>query len=189
MELGAATPDSGALPRRRLRAGPGGRGGKRLEPVRLGADRPCGDRDAPGRRHPLRRAAGRGRADDVLRLPAGAARDTRGRSESRVLILSRLDGKCLALMLRSLGVYTAVLILGTGFFFFLHHIGNGLHYEQAKQRFSDDIAANLPNTYVGYVSRFNSAFTYCQISLAVIEERGGRKSPTAIVPWWMPCCQ
>ena len=70
--------------------------------------------------------------------------------------------------LRSLGIYAAVLVLGTGLFFFLHHLGNQLSYEQAKQRFSDDIAANLPHTYVGFASGFNNPYTYCQISLAVI---------------------
>ena len=36
---------------------------------------------------------------------------------------------------RPLSIYTAALVAGTAFFFLLHHAGNQLPYEVAKQRF------------------------------------------------------
>ena len=79
--------------------------------------------------------------------------------------------------LRAFVLYTAILVSGTALFFFLHHLGNQLPYEQAKQRFSDDFAASLPKTGSLYVQGFNSPFTYCQIALAVMAgaQEVGRK--------------
>ncbi len=96
------------------------------------------------------------------------------------MTLPRLDGKSLDSTCRSLGIYAKVLILGTAFFFFLHHLGNQLPYGQAKQRFSDDIAASLLESYVGYASGYSSSWAYCQASLSVIagalgEEVAGEK--------------
>ena len=45
---------------------------------------------------------------------------------------------------RSIALYGAVLIVGTGFFFFLHYVGNQIPYDLAVRRFSTDYALNLP---------------------------------------------
>ena len=79
----------------------------------------------------------------------------------------RFSGNCP--VLGFVAVYAGVAILGTAFFFFLHHLGNRLPYDLAMQRF----AVESDWLDEGHVRGFKSQFEYCQISLAVMA--GARK--------------
>lgn len=79
---------------------------------------------------------------------------------------------------RALSMYAAVMVAGTTFFFFLHHVGNQLPYEVAKQRFATEFAAAQRDE--GYVRGFKSSFEYCQASSTVMAgSQEGRSSPLA----------
>ena len=71
-----------------------------------------------------------------------------------------------------LSIYTAALVAGTAFFFLLHHAGNQLPYEVAKQRFQAEIDAAQRDA--GYILGFKIAWEYCELSSAVMAgARGG----------------
>ena len=77
--------------------------------------------------------------------------------------------------LNSLSIYTAAMVAGTAFFFFLHHVGNQLPYEVAKQR----LQAELDTTQrdAGYSHGFKITLEYCELSAAVMAGARGEGSP------------
>lgn len=66
--------------------------------------------------------------------------------------------------LRSLCLYVIAAVAATAFFFWLHHLGNGIPYELAQQRFA---AGPLTGTSDSEV-RIASEFEYCEIAAAVL---------------------
>ena len=84
---------------------------------------------------------------------------------------------------RSIVLYAAVLIVGAGFFFFLHYLGNQIPYDLAVRRFSTEYALNLPYERISpkhlsykYLFFFegerddviiNHPWQHCEISLLV----------------------
>ena len=71
-----------------------------------------------------------------------------------------------------LSIYTAALVAGIVFFFLLHHAGNQLPYEVAKQRFQAEFDATQRDA--GHSLGFKDAFEYCKMSSAVVAgARGG----------------
>ncbi len=66
--------------------------------------------------------------------------------------------------LRSLCLYAAAAIAATAFFFWLHHLGNGIPYELAQQRFA---AAPLTGESDSDIA-IDAAFEHCQISAMVL---------------------
>ncbi len=72
---------------------------------------------------------------------------------------------------RPLSIYTAALVAGTAFFFLLHHAGNQLPYEVAKQRFQAEFDTTQRDP--GY-RKFKIPHEYCELSSAVMAgARGG----------------
>ena len=67
------------------------------------------------------------------------------------------------------------MVAGTAFFFLLHHVGNQIPYDLAKQRFQVELDA--PQRDEGYARGFKSAYEYCEMSTAVMAgARGGARS-------------
>ena len=68
---------------------------------------------------------------------------------------------------RSLAAYAAVAIFGTALFFFLHHLGNQIPYDLAKQRFA---AAQHPDSsHIPPGGIFVGPYVYCEISLPILQ--------------------
>ena len=76
---------------------------------------------------------------------------------------------------RPLSTYTAALVAGTAFFFLLHHAGNQLPYEVAKQRFQAELEAAQWDA--GHARGFKIAYEYCEMSSAVMAGARGGGSP------------
>ena len=76
---------------------------------------------------------------------------------------------------RPLSIYTAALVAGTAFFFLLHHAGNQLPYEVAKQRFQAELDAAQWDA--GYARGFKGTWEYCELSSAVMAGARGGGSP------------
>ena len=76
---------------------------------------------------------------------------------------------------RPLSTYTAALVAGTAFFFLLHHAGNQLPYEVAKQRFQAELDAAQWDA--GYARGFKTAWESCELSAAVMAGARGGGSP------------
>ena len=74
-----------------------------------------------------------------------------------------------------LSIYTAAMVAGTAFFFLLHHAGNQLPYDLAKQRFQAEFDAAQPDA--GHALRFKIAWEYCELSSAVMAGARGGGSP------------
>lgn len=68
---------------------------------------------------------------------------------------------------RTLVAYAAVAIFGTAFFFFLHHLGNQIPYELAKQRFAAAEHPDSSHIHPGNV--FIGPYVYCEISLPILQ--------------------
>lgn len=66
--------------------------------------------------------------------------------------------------LRSLCLYAAAAVVATAFFFWLHHLGNGIPYELAQQRFA---AAPLTGESDSDV-RVASEYEYCEMAAAIL---------------------
>ena len=67
----------------------------------------------------------------------------------------------------TLALYAAVAIVGTAFFFFLHHLGNQLPYPLAEQRFA--AAEHRDSSHVRPGNLFNGPYVYCEISLTILK--------------------
>jgi len=80
----------------------------------------------------------------------------------------RLLGSLAALLPRPriLAAYAAVAAFGTAFFFFLHHLGNQIPYDLAKQRFI--AAEHRGSSHVDPGNIFNGPYVYCEISLPIL---------------------
>ena len=76
---------------------------------------------------------------------------------------------------RPLSIYTAALVAGTAFFFLLHHAGNQLPYEVAKQRFQAELDTTQRDA--GYSHGFKNTHEYCELSSAVMAGARGGGSP------------
>ena len=76
---------------------------------------------------------------------------------------------------RPLSIYTAALVAGTAFFFLLHHAGNQIPYDLAKQRFQAELEAAQWDA--GYARGFKGTWEYCELSSAVMEGARGGGSP------------
>ena len=76
---------------------------------------------------------------------------------------------------RPLSIYTAALVAGTAFFFLLHHAGNQIPYEVAKQRFQAELDAAQWDA--GYARGFKGTWEYCELSSAVMAGARGGGSP------------
>ena len=86
--------------------------------------------------------------------------------------------RAMRVWLRSLSIYTAALVAGTAFFFLLHHAGNQLPYDLAKQRFQAEFdATHYTQWDEGYARGFKGTYEYCQISSAVMAGARGGGSP------------
>lgn len=72
----------------------------------------------------------------------------------------------------SVSAYVAVTIFGTAFFFFLHHLGNRIPYDLAKQRIAEEFASK--RQVEGDVLHLTGGFEYCEISSSVMA--GARKT-------------
>ena len=72
----------------------------------------------------------------------------------------------------SVFTYAAVAIIGTACFFFLHHLGNRIPYDLAKQRIAEEFASKRQDE--GDVLRLTGTYEYCQISTSVMA--GARKT-------------
>ena len=72
----------------------------------------------------------------------------------------------------SVSTYVAVTIFGTAFFFFLHHLGNRIPYDLAKQRIAEEFASK--RQVEGDVLHLTGGFEYCEISSSVMA--GARKT-------------
>ena len=78
-----------------------------------------------------------------------------------------------------LSIYTAAMVAGTAFFFLLHHAGNQLPYDLAKQRFQVELDAAQRDA--GHVRGFKVLFEYCELSSAVMAgARGGSLSRSSL---------
>ena len=71
----------------------------------------------------------------------------------------------------SVFAYAAVAVLGTACFFFLHHLGNQIPYDLAKQRIAEEFASK--RQVEGGVPHIAGTYEYCQISTSVMA--GARK--------------
>ena len=58
-------------------------------------------------------------------------------------------------------------IVGTAFFFFLHHLGNQLPYQLAEQRLA--AAEQRDSSHVRPGNLFNGPYVYCEISLTILK--------------------
>ena len=76
---------------------------------------------------------------------------------------------------RPLSIYTAAMVAGTAFFFLLHHAGNQLPYEVAKQRFQAELDAAQWDA--GHARGFKMPWEYCELSSAVMAGARGGGSP------------
>ena len=77
-----------------------------------------------------------------------------------------------------LSIYTAAMVVGTAFFFLLHHAGNQIPYEVAKQRFQAELDATRYTQWdEGYARGFKSAYDYCEQSSAVMAGARGLMNP------------
>ena len=65
----------------------------------------------------------------------------------------------------SVFTYAAVAIFGTAFFFFLHHLGNQIPYDLAKQKFPEEFNSK---PHKGRALKFGNAAGYCEISSSVM---------------------
>ena len=65
---------------------------------------------------------------------------------------------------RSLCLYAVAAVAATAFFFWLHHLGNGIPYELAQQRFAAGPLTGGPDGDVF----FDAHFEYCEIASAVM---------------------
>ena len=72
----------------------------------------------------------------------------------------------------SIFTYAAVAVLGTACFFFLHHLGNRIPYDLAKQRIAEELASK--RQIEGDVLHLTGTYEYCQISTSVMA--GARKT-------------
>ena len=82
-------------------------------------------------------------------------------------------GPALWRALRSLCLYAAAAIAATAFFFWLHHLGNGIPYELAQQRFAVAAPIDRPIGRVRYASndgrvKYASNYEYCEIAAAIL---------------------
>ena len=76
------------------------------------------------------------------------------------------------ILFRPLSIYTAAMVAGIAFFFLLHHVGNQLPFEVAKQRFQVEFDAAQRDA--GYSHGFKITLEYCELSSAVMAgARGG----------------
>ena len=66
--------------------------------------------------------------------------------------------------LRSLCLYAAAAVAATAFFFWLHHLGNGIPYELAQQRFAAGPLTGGPDADVS----FDAHYEYCEVAGAVM---------------------
>ena len=106
---------------------------------------------------------GNARADEThARLRA----ESRARRPERAPFRARLPAR------GSVFTYAAVAIFGTAFFFFLHHLGNQIPYDLAKQRVAEELASKH-RTRARFVFH-KSRFEYCEISSSVMA--GARKT-------------
>ena len=70
------------------------------------------------------------------------------------------------------------MVVGTAFFFLLHHAGNQIPYDLAKQRFQAELDATRYTQWdEGYARGFKSAYDYCEQSSAVMAGARGGGSP------------
>ena len=74
-----------------------------------------------------------------------------------------------------LSIYPAALVAGIVFFFLLHHAGNQLPYDLAKQRFQAEFDATQRDA--GHARGFKIAYEYCELSSAVMAGARGGGSP------------
>ena len=65
---------------------------------------------------------------------------------------------------RSLCLYAVAAVAATAFFIWLHHLGNGIPYELAQQRFAAGPLTGGPDSDVS----FDAHFEYCEIASAVM---------------------
>ena len=71
-----------------------------------------------------------------------------------------------------LSIYPAAMVAGIVFFFLLHHAGNQIPYDLAKQRFQVEPATAQWDA--GHARGFKVPFEYCELSSAVMAgARGG----------------
>ena len=76
------------------------------------------------------------------------------------------------ILFKPLSIYTAAMVAGIAFFFLLHHVGNQLPFEVAKQRFQVEFDAAQRDA--GYARGFKNTHEYCELSSAVMAgARGG----------------
>ena len=76
------------------------------------------------------------------------------------------------ILFKPLSIYTAAMVAGIAFFFLLHHVGNQLPFEVAKQRFQVEFDAAQRDA--GYSHGFKNTLEYCELSSAVMAgARGG----------------
>ena len=76
------------------------------------------------------------------------------------------------ILFRPLSIYTAAMVAGTALFFLLHHAGNQIPLDLAKQRFQVELDAAQRDA--GYARGFKLAYEYCELSSAVMAgARGG----------------
>lgn len=73
---------------------------------------------------------------------------------------------------RTLSLYTLASVLATVFFFWLHHLGNGIPYELAQQRFVDAPPETVPAHQLG----LKSPLEYCEMNAAVLAGATGGES-------------
>ena len=73
---------------------------------------------------------------------------------------------------RVISLYAFAAVLASVFFFWLHHLGNGIPYEIAQQRFLDAPPENIPAHRLG----LRSPYEYCEAAALVLggAARGGR---------------
>ena len=76
---------------------------------------------------------------------------------------------------RPFSIYTAAMVAGIAFFFLLHHAGNQLPYEVAKQRFQAELDAAQRDA--GHARGFKRPYEYCELSSAVMAGARGGGSP------------
>lgn len=80
-------------------------------------------------------------------------------------------------MFRTVVSYIAILIAGATLFLFLHHLGNRIPYDLARQRLADNFAMNLTETHPAYIAGFNYSQEYYEMSMAVLAGANGGDSP------------
>ena len=75
-----------------------------------------------------------------------------------------------------IALYTAIAVVGTVFFFFLHHLGNQISFDLAKERFieEDDYIDKMLHGEVGRVPGiYHGSVDYCELSVLILI--GGRR--------------